>query len=178
MRSYIDLVLKKEKKPVSIDIIISKIELAKGSKLNDLEIKEVLDTLDSDVSNLDVLKTPTNEYILLSKTSFKKGRFYSDKNGGVVSVTNSYVDRDGKLIVESKEYPIDKEYTYGAIDGDYVLIDSSSGNNKINKILDRQLEYIAGEVYRNGKNYFVRPVDSKKVFLLLRLMEKQLREKE
>lgn len=169
MRSYVDLVLKKEKKAISLELIVSKIEQLRNSKLTEEEIKEVLDTLEEDVSNLDVLKTPTNEYILLTKTSFRKGRFYSDKNGGVVSVTNSYIDRDGKLIVSSEEFNVDKEYTFGAIDGDYVLIDSSSGNTKVSKILDRQLEYIAGEVYRTGESYFVRPVDSKKQFLTIAL---------
>ena len=135
MRSYVDLVLKKEKKAISLELIVSKIEQLRNSKLTEEEIKEVLDTLEEDVSNLDVLKTPTNEYILLTKTSFRKGRFYSDKNGGVVSVTNSYIDRDGKLIVSSEEFNVDKEYTFGAIDGDYVLIDSSSGNTKVSKMV-------------------------------------------
>ena len=51
-----------------------------------------------------------------------------------------------------------------SIDGDLVLIDI--GNNgvkpKVIEIIDRNLENIMGEVIRQGKSYFVKPIDKKK----------------
>lgn len=171
MKHYIELVLKKEKKPASYDKIIRKIEELKSNELgkdvflSDLEKEEVLKLLNEGVSSLEFYRTPSNNYTLLSKTSFRKGRFYGDKAGaGRVSVVSSYVDRDGKLVVKEEKVGITKDRVNGAIDGDFVLIDLGGKNDgpRVERILDRNLDYIPGEVYRIANSYYVKPVDKRK----------------
>ena len=171
MNHYLELVLKKEKKPASLEKIISKIEKLKSEELHkdvflsEGEKKEVSDLLEKLVEQLEVYKTPTGNYTLMSKTSFRKGKFYGDRNGGGrVFVTTSYVDREGELVVKEEKYEIYKDHTNGAIDGDLVLVDTGckGGYNRVEQVLDRKLEYIPGEVYRVGGSYFVRPIDKRK----------------
>ena len=121
--------------------------------------------LEKMVEDYDVYKSPTGNYSLLSKTSFRKGRFYGDRNGGGrVSVTSSYVDRDGNFVVKDEKYDIYRDQTNGAIDGDFVLIETNvkGGTHRVLKTLDRQLEFIPGEVYSIGGQYFVKPIDKRK----------------
>lgn len=169
MKKYLDFVFRKEKKPISFDKILERIQRIKDEEesglLTDSEIKEIQDLLNQEVESYEIYKTPSNNYILLSKTTFRKGRFYGDKGGaGRVSVTTSYVDKMGHMVVSEDKYPILKEQTNGAIDGDFVLIDLGGEKMKprVDKILDRKLEYIPGEVYRVGDSYFVKPIDKRK----------------
>ena len=171
MKNYIELALKKEKKPASLEKIISRIERIKSDEvgkdiiLTEEEKREVLKILEDEVSKLEVYKTPSGNYISMQKTSFRKGRFYGNREGGGrVSVSTSYVDRDGKLIVQNDKYDIHSDQANGAIDGDFVLIDigGKGGTIKVCEVLDRSLEFIPGEVYRIGGNYYVKPVDKKK----------------
>ena len=82
-------------------------------------------------------------------------------------VTVDYIDGEGNHVVYNDEYLVDKDSALGAIDGDEVLIDIANKDRKGNKvgvvkdILSRDLEYIAGEVYRVGNAFFVKPVDKK-----------------
>ena len=171
MKKYVELALKKEKKPASIDKIISRIERIKSEEMNtdvvltEFEKEEVRNIIDNMVNDYEVYKTPSNNYISMAKTSFRKGRFYGDRTGaGRVSVTTSYVDKDGNINTSTDRYEISKDNVNGAIDGDFVLIDlgNSKYPAKIVELLDRKLDYVPGEVYRIGNSYFVKPVDKKK----------------
>ena len=160
--------MKKEKKAISFEKIFKKIKSLfedEGWKFTLDNEKEIKHILEQEVSSYEIYKTPSNNYILLSKTSFRKGRFIGDRNGaGKVSVTTSYVDKLGKLVHNEEKYPIGKDKTNGAIDGDFVLVDIGGGKfpPKVEKVIERQLEYIPGEVYRMGDSYFVKPIDKKK----------------
>lgn len=171
MKNYLEIVLRKEKKPTSFEKIVARIEKIKSEELKEdvhlsnAEKEEVSQLLESMVHDYDVFKTPSSNYVLMSKTSFRKGRFYGDRNGGGrVFVTTSYVNREGELVVKDEKYEIYKDHTNGAIDGDFVLIDTGckGGFNRVDQVLDRKLEYIPGEVYCVGGCYFVRPIDKRK----------------
>ena len=170
MKNYVDLALKKEKKPASFEKIVSRIERIKSEELNrevfltDEEKAEVLKVLEEGVLKYEVYKTPSNNYIAFYKTSFRRGRFYGNRDGaGKVSVTTSYVDREGQLVVNAEKYDIHKENANGAVDGDFVLIDIGGNQGiKVVDILDRNLEYVPGEVYSIGGCYYLRPIDKKK----------------
>ena len=127
MKKYVDLVLKKEKRAISFQQImekIAKILQEENIELTDEMKEEVQSVLDSLVSSYDVYKTPSQNYILMSKTTFRKGKFYGERSGsGKVSVTTSYVDKFGSFVVNEDKYAIGSDRTNGAIDGDFVLID-------------------------------------------------------
>ena len=171
MKKYVELALMKEKKAVSLEKIVSRIEKIKSEEsgidvlLTDDEKNDVLEILEKLVSDYEVYKTPSNNYIAMSKTSFRKGRFYGDRTGaGKVTVVSSYTDKIGKLNVSTERFDISKDNVNGAIDGDFVLMDLGNPKTppKIVKLLDRKLDYVPGEVYRVGTAYFVKPIDKKK----------------
>ena len=78
-------VLKKTKKPISIERICEKLEITDSS-----EISEVKRIVDDYVGNYSVIKTPNNNFISIGKTSFRKGTFYAARNGSgkVVVITD------------------------------------------------------------------------------------------
>ena len=171
MKRYVELALMKEKKPASVEKIISRIEKIKSEEackdvfLSEDEKLEVAEILKQLVSEYEVYKTPSNNYVAMCKTSFRKGRFYGDRTGaGRVTVVSSYVDKVGKLNISTDKIDISKDNVNGAIDGDFVLVDLGNSKTapKIVEILDRKLDYVPGEVYRVGNSYFVRPIDKKK----------------
>ena len=169
-------VLKKTKKAISLDKLFEKLEVTTEDEK--VEIKEILDSL---VSKYEVFETPNHNYIAMSKTSYRRGHFYGNKNGsGRVVVTVDYIDGEGNHVVYNDEYLIDKDSALGAIDGDEVLIDIANKDRKGNKvgvvkdILSRDLEYIAGEVYRVGNAFFVKPVDKKKQNITIALNEEAI----
>ena len=90
MKSYIDKILNKEKKAISLERLISKIEdvisLEKGEdvKLSEQERKDVYNILEEGVEKYEIFKTPSDNYINMLKTSFRKGREdgASSKAGG------------------------------------------------------------------------------------------------
>lgn len=178
MKSYIDKLLRKEKKPISMEKLIRKIEskisLEKGQDvcLNEAEKQEIIDYINDGVSKYYIIKTPSDNYILTSKTSYRKGRFYADRNGaGKVVVDNSYFDKNGNYIIKEDSISIGRDKTNGAIDGDYVLVDIGSKKipARIDKIVDRKIDYIPGEVIRINTSYFVKPIDKKKQNLIIAL---------
>ena len=177
MKDYVNLALKKEKKAVSFEKVCERIEKIAlkddpdFTLTNDMK-KEIKSILDNGVKKFEYYLSPSNNYTLMSKTSFRKGRFVADRNGnGVVSVTTSYIDKENNNVVRTDKYVINKENARGAIDGDIVLIDfgGKSGDCKVEKILDRHIESVVGEVYRMGASYFVRPIDKKKQDLTIAL---------
>lgn len=180
MKSYINYILKKEKKAISLNRLISKIEdmlsKEKGTTiiLNEVEKQEVFDILEKGVDTYEIFKTPSDNYIYMSKTSFRKGRFYADKSGaGKVSITTTYINGEGNIVVNEDRVEIARDKTNGAIDGDFVLVDI--GGRKIppviKKVIDRKLDYISGEVYVIGTSYFVKPIDKRKQNIIIALQE-------
>ena len=177
MKKYIDLVFKKEKKPISKDKLYNRVESLiqkdDNSFLLSLKDKKIIDSiLDKGIKKYDYYKTPNGKYTSLLKTSFRKGRFHGNRGGdGFVIAIVSYIDREGNQIVREDKYSVEKDSCNGAIDGDVVLIDTG-GNGikpKVEKVLERNLENIVGEVIRIGSSYFVKPIDKKKQFLTIAL---------
>ena len=171
MKDYVDIVLKKVKKPILVDIIYHNVEclissgLGREYVLNDNDKKEIDNILSDGVENYDYIMSSTNEYIHIEKTGLRKGTFYADRNGnGIVSVISSYYNKDYEYVVLNNKYTVYKDYAGGAIDGDIVLINISEKNgvNKVEKILDRKIEHVIGEIYRIGSAYYVKPNDKKK----------------
>ncbi len=171
MHNYLELALKKEKKPASFEKLVTRIEKIKSDELGrevhltPEEKQELLELLEEEVSKYEVFKTPSDNYIALYKTSFRKGRFYGCRDGGGrVYVNTTYVNRDGELIINEDKYEITKDNAAGAIDGDFVLIDIGSNGSAVcvKEILDRNLDYIPGEVYCIGGHYYVKPADKRK----------------
>ena len=163
MKEQLLQLLKKAKKGLSVDTIYEKLGIEKEE-----EKIEILNILKELVLKYEVYLSPNNNYFLMSKTSFKKGVFYSNKNGdGKVHVITSYEDREGKTVSYEEDFFVSKEKTNGAIDGDCVLVDTSNKdkNNKkcaITTIIERSLDKIYGEVCREGSLYYVKSVDKKK----------------
>ena len=173
-----DLVLRKEKKPIDIDRLYFKIEnLMRKNDVNFVGLSkdqkaEINSILSDGVAEYSYIKTPNDRYISIFKTSFRKGRFFGNRNGsGIVTSIISYIDREGEHVVKEQKYSILRDNCAGAIDGDLVLVDIGVNGEKpkIHKIIDRSLENIVGEVIRIGANYFVKPIDKKKQFLTISL---------
>lgn len=174
MEYYIEKVLSNEDKPISFERIIIKIEkllyLKERRKvlLSPEERDNILDLLDKAVQKFKVYKTSSGNYIKMSKTLLKKGRFYADRNGAGkvnISIYNGYK--------KDENISIGKDKVFGAIDGDYVLVDPGCNRTppKIVEIIDRFLVYIPGEVYSDGDKYYVRPIDKKKRNIIIALDE-------
>lgn len=174
MEYYIEKVLNNEDKPISFERIIIKIEkllyLKEGRKvsLSPEERDNILDLLDKAVQKFKVYKTSSGNYIKMSKTLLKKGRFYADRNGA--GKVNASIYNGNK---KDENISIGKDKVFGAIDGDYVLVDPGCNRTppKIVEIIDRFLVYIPGEVYSDGDKYYVRPIDKKKRNIIIALDE-------
>lgn len=177
MKKYVEYVLRKEKKPIDIEKLYSKVEsliqIDNASYVLTAEDKAVIDkVLEEGVSNYEFYQTPSDKYTLLSKTSFRKGRFFGNRAGeGYVICVTSYVNREGKQIVNEDKYTITKDDCHGAIDGDLVLIDIGYNGKKpaVQTVIERSLDNITGEVYRIGGSYFVKPLDKRKQYLNIAL---------
>ena len=183
MRDYIEKVLLKAKKPISYEKILKKIESIKTNEigkdyiLSEEEKNDIFDIIKECVGEYDIIKTPNDNYIHYLKSSFRKGRFYADRSGaGKVSVFTSYTNRDGKLVTTEEKYEIRRDKVNGAIDGDFVLIDLGNKKNspRVEKVLDRSLDYILGEVYAVGSSYFVKPIDKKKQAITIALSDQAI----
>ncbi len=164
--------LKKSKRGISFDDLISKLEITSESEIE--EAKQIIDSLKAEY---EVYCSPKGNLQLMSKTSFKKGRFHGYRSGdGKVYVTVSYIDKLGNHIVKEEEYSIEKDNNGGAIDGDEVLIDVDYKNKtcKIVEIINRSLNSVVGEVYREGAAYFVRPLDKKRQGIIIALEGEQI----
>ena len=179
MKEYVDFVLKKEKKPVDMVKLYRKIEKIKqledsSYSLSCEEMRELDNILAKGIEKYEYYKTPTGNYTLLSKTSFRKGRFHGNKIGeGFVISNTAYVNRDGKRVVKEEKFDINKDDCNHAIDGDYVLIDIGGNGKKpsVIKIIDRNIGNIVGTVTKIGNKTFVKPVDKKKQLLTIELDE-------
>ena len=180
MKSYVDYVLRKEKKAISLERLFSKVkdlisrEKGEDVSLTEEEKKEITDILEDGVEKYEIFKTPSDNYIYMMKTSFRKGRFYADRSGsGKVSITTTYINGEGNVVVNEERIDIGKDKTNGAIDGDFVLVDIGGKKipPRIEKVIDRKLDYIPGEVYSVGGSYFLKPIDKRKQNLIIALQE-------
>ncbi len=166
MREYVEYVLKKAKKPLSLDRIFEKIEIMAEDilELSNDQKAEIINILENGCNNYDFYKTPNGNYTLFSKTSFVVGRFHGKRDGGgKIFVTRSYTDKEGNLVVKDEEIGVSSENNKCAINDDIVLADCpKNGPAKVVEVLERKLSYVPGEVYREGTQYFLRPTDKKK----------------
>ena len=182
MKDYVDLVLKYAKKPIDIEKIYTKVEacIQKENEeyvLSSEDKEEINKIIEKGVKRLDYYQTPSDKYIPLFKTSFRKGRFHGNRAGeGFVIVTISYIDKEGNKVVKEEKYSIVKDNCSNAVDGDYVLIDIGGNGQKpkIERILDRNLGNIIGEVIRVGNTFYVKPIDKKKAKLNILLEEEAI----
>ena len=150
--------LNKQKKPIEVDAI---------SKYLDIDIKTIVDTLNTMVSNYDVIDTSSG-YININKTSYRKARLIASSRNGEAHVDNFYTDKDGMEIHNEEVYEIDRDNFNGAIDGDIVLINISDLKNiVIEEVINRNLNNIIGEVYKEGNTYYLEPIDPHKKKLII-----------
>lgn len=108
--------------------------------------------LDKMIQNYEILDVDGNgNYKLISKTSYKIGKYIAFKNG------------DGKIVSGDSEYAVFSERNMHAINGDIVLFDSVSHKKGVNiiKVLDRKVNILLGEVKKYGDSFFVIPDDSR-----------------
>ena len=132
MEEIVDLVLLKTKKPISMDKVYEKVERKLGEDyvLSNVEKEKIESIVLDGVNDYKYIKTPSDNYISIKKTSFKKGRFIGDRTGaGKVVVTDSYTNKEGKLVVKEEKYLIDRDDAVNAVDGDLVLIDTYKVKN-------------------------------------------------
>ena len=175
MEELVQRVLRKAKKAIPMEKIYSKVEnlIRKDNEdfveLSKEEKEEIDNIVLKGVEEYRYIKTSSDNYRDIKKTSFKVGRFQGNRNGeGKVVVSESYITKQGKRVVEENQYFIDRDNVNKAIDGDVVLIDTYQRKNskklfgKVEKILERDLDNIMGVVTRIGNSYFVEPVDKKK----------------
>ncbi len=177
MKQYVDFVFKKEKKPIEMEKLFQRVEQLiqkedSSYQMSEEDKQEIEEIVFRGVEKLEYYRTPSNRFTSLLKTSFRKGRFHGNRLGdGVVVSLISYTNREGKQIVKEEKYTVSKEDGAGAIDGDYVLVDihRNGSSARVERILDRNVENITGEVVRVGNSFFVRPLDKKKQGLTIAL---------
>ena len=176
MKKYVDYVLKKSKKPINLEKVFFKVEellQTDDNSFYSLSLSDkykIEEVLEKGIEDYDYIKTPNNRYTAINKTSFRKGRFYGNKNKeGFVISRLEYRNKEGEKVVKEEKFIINRDSCNSAIDGDLVLIDIG-GNGmkpKVTKIIERNLENIMGEVERMGNSYFVKPIDKKKQALTI-----------
>ena len=176
MKEFIDLILSKAKKPIDIEKLYNRVGLLMlnndSDDLTSKDKKTINEILSDGLNNMEYYKTPKGKYTLFSKTSFRTGRFCGTRNGdGFVKANIFYINKAGEHIFKEEKYKIEKGACNGAIDNDYVLIDTVgyNGKPKVEKIVNRNLESIAGEVKKAGDLYFLEPSDKKKRGLTIAL---------
>ena len=175
MRDYVDIILRREKKAIDIEKIYAKVEKFIQKEDNSYVMssndkEEINRIINKGVDRLDYYQTPNGKYKHLSRTSFRKGRFHGNRAGeGFVVVTTK--DREGRRIDE--KISILRENCINAVDGDYVLVDIGGNGEKpkIEKILDRNLGNMTGEVVKIGESLYVKPIDKKKAKIQIILEE-------
>ena len=140
--------LNKIKKPVTMKKILDKALL-----IGITDTEKIKKFIEDKVSNYELIVTDSGKYIPIKKTSFRVGTYHLYKDGNGAVETN-----DGKFLISS-------EYASKVIDGDLVLVDTYSRDNKnctIRKIIERDTNNIVGEIVRDGNSFYVIPEDERK----------------
>ena len=176
MKKYVDYVLKKSKKPINLEKVFFKVEellQTDDNSFYSLSLSDkykIEEVLEKGIEDYDYIKTPNDRYTAINKTSFRKGRFYGNRNNeGFVISRLDYTNKEGNHVVKEEKFVINRDSSNNAIDGDLVLIDTGGKGvkPKVCKIIERNLEKIMGEVERIGNSYFVKPIDKKKKALTI-----------
>ncbi len=143
----LDFLLKKIKKPVSIDKIVKKATRVGNYSLSDIE-----KYLEEKMKTYEIIKTPNGNYVPIYKTSFRVGTYKEFRNGdGIIQVSPTI------------QYNISKNESRDIVDGDFVMIDtyipagSKEKSVKVKKVLSRDLDTLVGEVIKIGENYYIEP---------------------
>lgn len=109
------------------------------------ELTQVLDTLEK---SLKIIRTKKDKFMSYKNSNLKVGKLIVNKKGF------GFVDIEG----DSDVY-IAKENMNGAIHGDRVVVELTSGKNidlegRIVRVVDRKLDNVVGEIYyKNNKAY-------------------------
>ena len=180
MKDYIDLILKMLNRPINIEVLYNVVEnYIQKENINYImtskDKDEINKIINKGIETFDYYETSNNEYISILKTPFRKGIFYGNKAGeGFVVVAMSYIDKTGKMIVKEEKYSVFRDNCNNAIDGDYVLINvgGNGKKTKVEKVLNRNLSNIIGEVIKINNDFYVRPIDKRKSKLIIILNEK------
>ena len=177
MKEYIDFILRKTKKPLDFHLLCEKVEFLKKTEdpnytLTREDQNEIQRILDKEVSHYEYFVTDEGRYALLSKTPYRKGRLQVNKAGeGIVYTTYSYIDKEGNSIVRDEKFSVRKENLGDAIDGDLVLMDIGGVKKKpsVERVIERSIGTVLGEITRLGDSYFVKPIDKKQESLTIAL---------
>ena len=177
LKEYIDYILKRAKKPIDLDIIYERYELLKKKEdgnfvMTSLERKDIKNLVEEEVSKLDYYETNDHRYTLLGKSNYRKGRLQINKLGeGILHSSTISTDKDGNLVIRNEMFTISSADCNGAIDGDLVLIEISHAGIKprVERILERNIGNVFGEITRLGNHYFLTPIDPKQKNLTIAL---------
>lgn len=177
MKDYIDFILKNKKKPVEIEDIYRIVEekkrqINKKYVLSDSDIKEIDKILSDGLDNFEYYRTPKGRYTHISRTSFRKGSFRGNRNGGgTVYTSTTYIKKDWTRERRDEKFTIESENCGCAIDGDIVLIDIGDKQPVVLDVVERNIGVISGEVTKIGKNTYVKPLDKRMNHLTIYLNE-------
>ena len=154
----LDLLIRKIKKPVSMERIIEKAKI-----IGEYTDEEVIDYVNKKVNNYEIIKTKNNNYIPIYKTSFRVGTYKRYKNGS------------GEVKSGENKYFISENNNQSVITGDLVLIDtyipkgSKEKSCRIEKVLERDLTTLVGEIVKLGDNYYIEAEEKDKKNLTIAL---------
>ena len=162
LEEKVDLIFRKAKKSQTLESLFEKYDIT-----NENEKTAIKAIVDKKINEYQIIETTPDKYISINKTSFRVGRFSKKQNGGICYVDHFYTDKEGKEIYYETEHKIKEEDVNEAIDGDIVLIDIISNNikeekdSKVLKVVERKVNQMVGEVYKEGSTYFLKPETSK-----------------
>lgn len=126
------------------------------------EFKELIETLDKLEKSLKIVRTKKNRYMAYQNNNLKVGRMIANKKGF------GFVDIEGDADVY-----IAKENMNGAIHGDKVIVEITSGKNidlegRIVRVVDRNLNNVVGEIIsKDGTSYLKLDDDKLKINVLI-----------
>ena len=169
MKEVIDYILKRAKKPIDLERIYERVLFIKkkedlDSILSSDEKREIKEIIQEEVDQCNYYETSDGRYTLIGKSNYRKGQLQVNRLGeGIVRTFTYYTDKDGKQVVKNEMYTISKDDCNGAIDGDIVLVEVGQSGIKprVERIIDRTIGNIFGEIIRLGNSYFLKPIDPK-----------------
>ena len=157
LEEKINLVFDKEKKEITINELIDKLD-------NEYSLGVVKSIMDKKLNNYEIIEN-NKGFIKIEKTNYRKGRLLANNKSGNVYVDNFYTNKNGEEVVYTDSYLVKKEDFNGAIDGDVVIINITDKDKKIatvDEIIDRNINTVMGVVYKEGNTYYLDPVDPHK----------------
>ena len=157
LEEKITLIFDKEKKEITMDELINKLD-------NEYSLGIVKSIVDRKLDNYEIIET-NKGFIKIEKTNYRKGRLLGNNKSGNVYVDNFYINKNGEEVVYTDAYLVRKEDFNGAIDGDIVIINITDKEKKIasvDEIIDRNINTVMGVVYKEGNTYYLDPVDPHK----------------